>query len=514
MKKKPVQLVLFLLLLSSVVYSQHQYPLQLNDQFQKWYLSLPIDSVAYQLTKPDFSFSDAEFLFDRLDSIQTDAIDSKHYSEFYHFFHPKEDQYYFHIGSTTKILYGIPIDHYTFSSHHSSSFHLDIYPVIGIEMSDLKKGGKFLYGYQKHNYQGISATGSFGENNSFFVLVRDNQGKLNYDPPTARTSLPGVGYIKADKPYSVDFSEISAELTFPFAGGNLSVGKSNPNWSVNDESVVLSKNLVSFPNVRWQIHFDDQVYYEMLWAELVNFTPRDNDGLLGKKSMAAHRLVYQPIHQVRLSFFESVLYAEREFEPVYHIPFMFLKAAEHYNNSPDNANVGISAEWFINQHWYAGFQFLIDDITTNQAFSDSTNNKLATLAGISYNDQIFGKYFTAKLTAAYATKPTYFHHDLATQYFHYGDALGLNVYRSRLNLKLEAEYNLFSWIYLGGSIGNWKLTPAYYYDGSDYFFDESKTTFKSFSVKIIPTLPFQLEFKLFSIENVTSQTISLKYGIW
>lgn len=503
----------FSLLTTFSAIAQNQFPLQTNSQFLNWYKTHSSDSISTIITKPDFSFADAKKLFNQMDSASFDFKKEKGFQDYSGLFHPNETDQVFKLGSKTKILYGIPTDHYSVVSHQSSNFNLEIYPVFGYEVSSLKKDDTTLFGFQKHNYQGFSATGNFDGNKSFFVLVRDNQGKLNYDPPTNRTTIPGVGYIKADKPYSVDFSEISAEVTVPFGGGNLSIGKSNPNWSVNDESTVLSKNIVSFPNVRWMIHFDEQVYYEMIWAEFVNYFQHDNDGLIEKKSMAAHRLVYRPTEKLRFSFFESVLYSGRKFEPVYHIPFMFLKAAEHYNNSPDNANIGISAEWFPTNQLYIGYQFLIDDISTNIAFSDSTNNKLASLMGISYNGQISGKLFSAKLTAAYVTRPTYFHHELATQYFHYGDALGLNVYRNRVNLKFETEYNIYGWISVGGSLGNWKLSPAYYSDGKDHFQNPTTELNKSFSLKINPILPLVLEYKILSAGKNYAQYISLKYGI-
>lgn len=508
------RLTIFFLSTTFSAFSQSLFPLQTNSQFLDWYKTHLTDSVSKIISKPDFTFSDSKQLFDQLDTTSNELKSEKGFQDFSGLFHPNETNHVFGLGSITKILYGIPTDHYSIVSHQSESFSLNIYPVFGYEVSSLKKSDKTIFGFQKHNYQGFSATGNIGGDKSFFVLVRDNQGKLNYDPPTNRTTIPGVGYIKADKPYSVDFSEISAELTFPFGGGNLSIGKSNPNWSINGESTVLSKNVVSFPNVRWMIHLDDQVYYEMIWAEFVNYVPHDNDGLLDKKSMAAHRIVYRPTEKLRFSFFESVLYSGRKFEPVYHIPFMFLKAAEHYNNSPDNANIGVSAEWFPSNQISIGYQFLIDDISTNIAFSDSTNNKLASLLGISYNGKISGKAFSVKLTAAYATRPTYYHHELATQYFHYGDALGLNVYRDRLNLKFETEFNIYGWITVGGSLGNWKLPPAYYSDGKDYFQNPTSELNKSFSVKVNPVLPLVLEYKILSVGKSNVQYFTLRYGIF
>ena len=498
---------------TSQILAQNQIPLEVNNDLIYWYRSQSNDSVSLLILKPDLVFDDAGKLFAQIDSSKNrDSTDWK-YQNYNSFFNPREERLFLEIAPGTKIFYGFPIDHYAISSHVSESFNFKIYPVYGLEISDLKKSGNGIFGFQKHNYQGFTLTGNFRNGFSFFVTAVDHQAKLNFNPETYRTTLQGYGFVKRDKPFTVDFNEINTELSLPLLSGNLAVGKSNPNWSINNESTVLSEHVVSFPNVRWKIHFDDQFYYETLWGELTDFKPQDADTLTEKKHIAAHRFVFRPNSRFSFSIFESIIYYKTSFEPVYHIPFVFMRAAEHFNGSPDNANLGISIEFAPNNNWYFGYQFLIDDISTNIAFSDSTNNKLANLLGVSYTDKFFGKYFQVKLTGAYVTSKTYFHRNLATQYYHYGDALGLDVYRDRLNFRIGAEYNLIKWVSVAGELNNWKQKPKYYYSGTDYFQNNYNGLNHEFSLKINPVLPFTLEYKLISFAKVSSQFLSVRYGI-
>lgn len=391
-------------------------------------------------------------LFQQIEYSNLNDVEKELYQLLESYYHPQKMGYISLLGdTTTNISWMSDKSGYSLVRHQSENFRLAIFPIIGREWNSMPDK---VLGFRTHNYQGFEAEGSIGKNQTFFIHVTDHQGRLNYQPGWIRTTIPSYGFLKNDqvKPGNVDFNDVYVEYVIDTDYGTFSLGKNTPNWSINNESVMLSDHVAAFPNVRWIKNFDDQFSYETMWGELSYFSPINLDTLNQKKYLAAHRLTYSPNNHFRFSFFESIIYAGRSFEPVYHIPFIFMRGAEHYEGSPDNANLGVSVEYNLTPQWFVGYQFLIDDITIGNVFDKVNNNKFAHLLAFANYGHLFSLPYQLKITSRYLHPLTYLHRNVLTDYYHYGDVLGIDSDVSRLNTTFEMT--IFDRFYSTGIILN------------------------------------------------------------
>lgn len=436
-----------------------------NREFHDWYRAVqndPVDTLLWNADRfpnyTDISLSKADF--EKSENSLCDAYVyflSKQYPQ-------KKYAYSILSDTTTNILWGLPINRGKFISHESKSFEIDIYPIFGKEWGE---GNTENFHFIRHNYQGFESFGKYKNNLSFYIRVVDHQAKIPISPSAARITIPGYGFVKQDKPGVLDFNDVVSEFIYSGEYGDLIFGKSTPNWSINGESTILSSQVSAYPNIRWRIEFDYNFEYESIWGELTHFEPRNIDTTTQRKSIAAHRLIYKPNNNFRFSIFESIIYSGRSFEPIYHIPFIFMRGAEHFTGSPDNANLGFGVEWIPSNQWYFGYQFLIDDVTTSRVFDKINNNKFASLLGIAKYGELFNSTYSSKLTIAYVTAPTYLHRNDLNEYYHYGDLLGIDTHKGNVNFKLDNQFRINNLLGLGLEFGNWKQKDIYYFYEND-----------------------------------------------
>lgn len=179
----------------------------------------------------------------------------------------------------------------------------------------------------------------------------------------------------------------------------------------------------------------------------------DKQGLFSREDAAvvAHRLDVR-IGNLDLGAYEMVAYSDRAFEPVYAIPLVPLKIAEHFLGDRDNIALGIDASYAFRGRSRIYTELFLDDLLGPQdLFDDYWGNKFAWTVG----GEILDPFLPASsLQVEYSrVEPWLFgHHVRDNQLQHFGSLLGSSLppnshaFRLRWNqrltdaLELAAEY--------------------------------------------------------------------------
>lgn len=100
-----------------------------------------------------------------------------------------------------------------------------------------------------------------------------------------------------------------------------------------------------------------------------------------KKYIAANLFTFKPLSYWHISVGNSIVYSENSIKPVYLIPFMFYKSADHTYNGVRN-DTGQNAQMFLTTSLkYADwgrfyYSLFVDEITLSEVFSKDANSNL------------------------------------------------------------------------------------------------------------------------------------------
>jgi hypothetical protein len=117
----------------------------------------------------------------------------------------------------------------------------------------------------------------------------------------------------------------------------------------------LSSFAGSFPYLMVKVELNRLTFIEMLGflRSLEEDTLRSypvhgfNRSLERSKHIVSHRLSYRVSPKLNLSAYETVIYGDRCFEPVYTVPLILMWSAEHYLGDRDNYCFGIEADGIV-----------------------------------------------------------------------------------------------------------------------------------------------------------------------
>ena len=239
-------------------------------------------------------------------------------------------------------------------------FKMTIEPLLGMELYGSKKGGiiKRWWGAEirmdiaKHlsiwgSLRDISYNGSLLRS-SYFVNknygARLNQGFVGnvYSRTSALNAEPGTQYKEAE--YGGDFSDSRGGIMAYAWFGSIGVSREPVKWgSSYHASNILSAHSPAVPQFSIQITpcpwFQFDYFHAWLISNVIDSTNYYVENTVdGKeereyrpynKFMAANMFTFTPIKYISFSFGNSIVYAERNVQAAYFIPFAFFKSLDH-----------------------------------------------------------------------------------------------------------------------------------------------------------------------------------------
>lgn len=234
------------------------------------------------------------------------------------------------------------------------------------------------------------------------------------------------------KGHSADFRE----STFQLAWGNdwlrLDVGKGAVDWGPGKTgNLLLGNHAPTYGLFRMQATYKRIRYVHlagMLQARegLFDTTRRVIDNghvriFLRQKRLAAHRLEID-FNRVTLGLQESVVYGDRDFEPMYVMPVTFFVGVQNLLENRDNLAMGVDVSWRVKQNLSLYGAWFFDDLAklSPSAFS----NKFGLQTGVFWVDPLRLTDTDVRLEYVRLEPFVYSHNFDVNTYEHYSALLG------------------------------------------------------------------------------------------
>ena len=230
--------------------------------------------------------------------------------------------------------------------YHDSSLTIMARPIYGIRYFTNKNNSFY------HSYGGAEFTASINKHWGAYASLRDNyQQKEILASPTYFTQEQGGNYkVGCQGREGGDFSEMRGGITYSWAWGHVGLIKDHIQWGDNyNGSNILSGRNPSFAMIKLQLkplswlQFD--YFHGWLVSEVIDSTrsyyTSNNDfrARYREKYIAANMYTVTPFKKLDISFGNSIVYSDMDFQPAYLIPFFFFKSLDHtLNHKIENQN--------------------------------------------------------------------------------------------------------------------------------------------------------------------------------
>lgn len=247
---------------------------------------------------------------------------------------------------------------FRFYEYNDSNFNFTLYPDIGASYT-IRDQSKSNFYY----YNGMSAYGNLGKHISFDFKFNDFSFSSN-DYPISRlfNQMRGFDYLRyfSDRE-TYNYDRTRAAITFSWKWGLVSLKKDYNYWGTGyNGKLILSDKAPSFPHLQLKLCPFDDVEFNYIYGELNSMVydsttfrqveiSRPHIQLI-PKYYVAHFLTFNLFSNLKISLGESITFSDR-FEPIYLVPFLFFRMADHYLSKSDynsgNAQIFSSVSYRI-----------------------------------------------------------------------------------------------------------------------------------------------------------------------
>lgn len=253
--------------------------------------------------------------------------------------------------------------------------------------------GNFYY----ESVVGAAIFGNIGRHFSFFADLTDHRQTRQLSREDYLIQTPGGNYKGG-----TDYSEMRGGVAASNKWGYLALMKDHLVWgsSYNGSNILAGNRPPSFPMIKLHVSpvkwFSFDYVHAWLVSDVIDSTASYNSGygtreVMRSKFYAANMFTVRPIKRFYFSFGNSIVYADK-FQPVYLIPFLFYKSADHTLNStgPNNNMRGQNSQMFLNVvsrqipfvELYTSL--FVDEIRLRSMFSKDSRNHLSWKAGLRF----------------------------------------------------------------------------------------------------------------------------------
>ncbi|TAJ13596.1 hypothetical protein DMA11_08540 [Marinilabiliaceae bacterium JC017] len=306
--------------------------------------------------------------------------------------------------------------------HSDSLFKFTVNPILGVQM--FHSGEELIY----HRWNGAEVFGSVGKHFGFYASLRDNHESKVLGGPSILTQRRGAVYKGDDG--KQDYSEARGGLTYTWKWGSVGIHKDHFVWGNNyNGSNIYSGHTPSFAFISFKMQpvhwFEFNYVHGWLVSEVVDSlrSYQYYDGtrkVYANKYMAANIFTFKPWRKLYFSFGNSMVYGDTNVNPVFLIPFMFYKSADHTYNSGSNA-VGHNGQMYFDissrqiKHLHLYTSLFIDEISINRMFDTKEHsNYISIKGGARVTDLFPNTSFTVEYTR---TNPMVYQHVIPTTTF-------------------------------------------------------------------------------------------------
>lgn len=253
---------------------------------------------------------------------------------------------------------------------------------------------------------GFSFHGYALDNWAYSLNFYDNQESgSNLDMTKKLTPDKDVS-ITAVKKKSFEYDFVNASVGYYWNNGAITLGKDYLKFGSGiNGSIILNDKAPSFPFIRIDYKPLDWLRFFYFHGFLISDVPDSStfryNMVPGRisisdvpKFIAFHSLSFYPSNNISFTLGESIVYSDR-IQPVYLIPVMFFRVADHYlgtgkSSATGNAQLFADAS-YTNPHLRSKFygSLFIDELSLNSIFSGGNLSAIGYTLGAEIVDPIF-----------------------------------------------------------------------------------------------------------------------------
>lgn len=250
---------------------------------------------------------------------------------------------------------------------------------------------------------GLRAFGYIGKDWGYEFRFFDNEETTDL-PDYDKYLSPERGVvITKKKPDSFEYDDVKASLVYSWGSGSIALGKDHFNiGSGRTGNIILSDKAPSFPFIRLDLKPVEWLRFFYFHGFLVSNVPDSSTLRFNSvtnrtsiadvpKFMAFHLISFYPADYMSISVGESIVYSEH-LQPVYMIPVMFFRVADHYlgrSNSSASGNAQMFADFsYMNTMLRTRFysSLFIDELSLNSIFEGGNLSAIGFTAGTEMQD--------------------------------------------------------------------------------------------------------------------------------
>lgn len=291
-------------------------------------------------------------------------------------------------------------------------FKMQFKPILGMDVIGSKKGAilKRWWGAElkmdiaRHvsiwgSLRDISWNGEIGLSDRYFPDIYAKIDGAKLTKGGYLNNLSGVQYKEAN--YGGDFSDSKGGISLYAWWGSVGLSRENIRWGdAYHCSNILSGRNPAVPQLTLQLTpckwFQFDYFHAWLISNKIDSTAyylengNDKEYRQHNKFMAANMFTFMPIKYIHFSFGNSIVYAERNVQAAYFIPFAFYKSLDHLlTKGTAQENQNSQAFFSITIHpWYhikLYTSVYIDEIKLARfKSSNPQNNPIAYLVGFDW----------------------------------------------------------------------------------------------------------------------------------
>ncbi len=356
--------------------------------------------------------------------------------------------------------------------YSDSVFSVTINPIIG---------GIGMYnenGFRSHRRIGAgfqAKAGGFG----FYGSLRDNSVSEVLATPNYLTVLDGQNYKTITEENTSDYNEAIGGITYQWKWGDVGVHKNRIEWGNSTRSAnVFSGKAPSYAMISYRLYPVDWLDFQYIHGWLVSeeldsartyLTPNGTRKIYMNKNIAANYFTIKSNWKVDFTFGNSIVYSDDGLNPVYFIPFMFFKSADHTYNGTGSNELGQNAQLFFDisarvipsVHLYSSL--FIDEISLSNMWDpDQQTNIVSLQVGAKWYNVLPNIHLKAEYTR---TNPWTYRHQIESTTFA-SNQYGLGNYLGENADEVYLELDVHPWRQTSLTISGWyaRKGPQHIYE--------------------------------------------------
>lgn len=285
---------------------------------------------------------------------------------------------------------------------YASNFSFIVDPLVGVRIENEGNNRKLIRSWGFNTYGYINNAFGFQLN---FTDNTENGNLIN--PNRAFSPERGINVRGGEISDVMDYSFLNAGITYNWDWGYLSLQKTNSLIGSGYESrIILSDKAPSFTKVEIDLKMTDWLrlhyFHGFLHSDIIDSSTYRTTSVKNrpsfdrrKKYFAFHILSITPNNNWTINLGESVIYSDY-LEPIYFIPCMFFRLADHFNQRK-GSDTGDNAQIFFDinyKNFYLKTKFystiFIDELSVGAISGDEKSpSSIGYTFGLQTSDFLF-----------------------------------------------------------------------------------------------------------------------------